>query len=57
MVKFADEFSIGSSVLWPNGTLGKVTAIDHAEDMLQDECGGWSKAYDCDLYIPKDIDQ
>lgn len=53
MTYYHEEFAVGSHVVWPNGVLGKVAAIDPDEDALMDECGAWQPAYDCSLYVPR----
>lgn len=46
---YCADFTIGDIVLWPNGTEGRVAAIDRNEDELQDESGAWVPAYDVDI--------
>lgn len=42
-------WSVGDTVLWPNGVEGRVCGIDFDDCTIMDECGGWIAMADVDL--------
>jgi len=42
-------WSAGQRVMWPNGVVGAVAAVDFDENQLMDHAGGWHDMADVDL--------
>ena len=41
-----ETWTKGDLVIWPNGTVGEVMAVDFDDLMLMDHCGGWHNMAD-----------
>ena len=38
----------GDRVVWPNGIVGEIAAVDFDDQTLMDHCGGWHDMNDVD---------
>lgn len=42
-------WSAGQQVVWPNGVVGSIAAVDFDDNQLMDDAGGWHDMADVDL--------